>query len=183
MTAGPKRSKFQRAKHLAQITKWYLAGMTQAEIGQRLMLTQQQVSYDLKKLRLEWLKSAMVNLNEAKAKELAKIDNLEREYWEAWERSKEDHQIKTQKATPDPRSPNVGRVKEQSERVEDSVGDPRFLAGVQWCVSKRCEILGLNAGLKNLNIDLSVLTDRQVERIANGEDLLNVIADPSSSRA
>ena len=25
------------------------------------------------------------------------------------------------------------------------VGDPRFLAGVQWCIDKRCKIMGLDA--------------------------------------
>lgn len=32
---------------------------------------------------------------------------------------------------------------------------------------------------ENLNIDLSSLTDAQINRIANGEDPLNVLADPS----
>jgi hypothetical protein len=31
----------------------------------------------------------------------------------------------------------------------ESAGDPRFLAGIQWCIEQRCKILGLLAAVKN----------------------------------
>jgi hypothetical protein len=34
------------------------------------------------------------------------------------------------------------------QRQDGQIGDPRFLAGVQWCINKRCEILGLDAPAK-----------------------------------
>jgi hypothetical protein len=124
------------------------------------------------------LDSALINFNEAKANELAKIDNLEREYWDAWERSKTQKETKSSKAKPDPTDANVGRVTEQMEKTEDLLGNAAFLRGVQWCINKRCEILGLDSMTKSLNVDFEQLSDQQLERIANGEDVWNVISNP-----
>ncbi|MHC4984512.1 MAG: hypothetical protein ACYTF6_15275, partial [Planctomycetota bacterium] len=61
-------------------------------------------------------------------------------------------------------------------------GDPRFLAGVQWCIERRCKILGLDAPTKAqaslLNINMGNLTDEQLRRIADGEDPAFVLATP-----
>ena len=123
----------------------YLQGITQAEIGQRLGVSQPQISYDLRVLRNRWLQSSIVNINEAKARELARVDHLEREYWEAWERSIGKHQTKTVKARGTKESAESA---EQTVKTEDINGDPRYLSGVQWCINKRCEVLGLDAPTK-----------------------------------
>ncbi len=89
------------------------------------------------------MQSSIVNINEAKAKELARVDHLEREYWEAWERSVGEHRTKTLK-------------------TEEINGDPRYLSGIQWCINKRCELLGLDApsktditsGGKSINVEI-----------------------------
>jgi len=143
--AAPKRTKFEREKDLLEISHLYLQGITQAEIGQRLDVTQQQICYDLKILRKRWLQSSIVNINEVKAKELARVDHLEREYWEAWERSIGKHQTKTVKARGTKESADLA---EQTLKTEDINGDPRYLSGVQWCINKRCEVLGLDAPSK-----------------------------------
>jgi hypothetical protein len=35
-------------------------------------------------------------------------------------------------------------------RKEERDGNPEFLKGVQWCINKRCEILGFDAPKKNV---------------------------------
>jgi hypothetical protein len=121
----------------------------QAEIAAKIGVDQSTVSRDLKALHQEWLNSALLDFNEAKAQELAKIDRLEREYWDAWERSKEDAEQITE------RGRGKG-VKEGEERPRPSefektiqrrgqVGDAAFLRGVQWCIEQRCKILGIEA--------------------------------------
>jgi len=137
--AKTKRNKSQREKDLEEIARRYLQGETQAAIAADLVVTQQQVSYDLRILQKRWQKSALVNIDESKAKELAKVDHLEREYWAAWERSCQE----TERTT----NENSARDKAQIRRQQPS-GDPRFLAGVQWCINKRCEIMGLDAPTK-----------------------------------
>ena len=119
----------------------YLQGITQAEIGQRLGVSQPQISYDLRVLRNRWLQSSVVNINEAKARELARVDHLEREYWEAWEKSKNPVKTRASKKV-------SGETVESTIQGETGTGDPRYLSGVQWCINKRCEVLGLDAPTK-----------------------------------
>jgi len=125
-----------------EVGRLYLQGWTQPEIAEEFEVSQPTISRDLAALREEWLQSALVDFNEARSKELAKIDALELEYWEAWHRSIQDAERETKKAIA------VGdkEVKrEATKTTEGQAGDPRFLSGVQWCINKRCEILGLDA--------------------------------------
>lgn len=129
----------------AIVSKLYLQGWYQVDIAAEVGVTQQQVSADLKVLRSQWLESSLRDFDEARDQELFKIDNLEREYWSAWEKSKQDYKKKMTKVKGGIKDPNY------VEKTESEViifGDKRFLDGVQWCITKRCEILGLNAPIK-----------------------------------
>jgi hypothetical protein len=79
-------------------------------------VSQQQISDDLAEVKRRWRESADSALDERRAFELAKLDNLERVAWEAWEASK-----------------------------ADSPGNPRFLAEVKRCIMARVKLLGLAA--------------------------------------
>lgn len=116
----------------------YLQGWLQADIAGELGVDPSTVSRDLKVLQGEWLASALLDFNEARAQQLAKIDRLEREYWQAWERSCADAESETREGTPD----SVDKVKKTRK---GQAGDPRFLQGVQWCIERRCKILGVDA--------------------------------------
>ena len=111
----------------------------------------------------------MIDINEAKARELAKIDNLETEYWTAWEKSKEDYKQKSTKAK------GTGEVAITLEKTTKEVivyGDPRFLAGIQWCISKRCDIIGIDAPKQTtmkIVDEFANKTEEELERIARGE--------------
>lgn len=182
-TSGPKRTPFQREKDLVEIARCYLHGMSQMEIGEMLGVSQSQISRDLKVLRERWQKSALLDINEAKAQELARIDNLEREYWEAWRVScgeridTETEQIAGAGANGDRKRVKVKKVK--------LAGDPDYLAGIQWCIEMRCKILGIYQPGRAANplgmIDYSKLSDAQLERIAAGEDPLKVLISGNSS--
>ena len=155
----------------------YLQGWLQADIAGFLGLSQSTVSNDLKALQGQWLRSALLDFDEAKAREVAKVDRLEREYWAAWERSCEDAETTKRRGTP---GEEPGKIKTASvERtVKGQAGDPRFLQGVERCIDRRCKILGVDAAQRGslLNIDVSKLTDEQLERIANGEEPMHVLA-------
>lgn len=126
-----------------KIAAAYLRGTTQIEIAAELEVDQATVSRDLKALRAEWMKSALIDINEAKARELAKIDALELEYWAAWKRSQENAEVETTKMQgSDPEKP--GKLEKQ-KRVEGQVGDPRYLQGIERCIEQRRAILGLDA--------------------------------------
>ena len=86
--AAPKRTKFKIEQDRHTITQMYLQQKTQVEIAQALGMTQPMVSYDLAKVREQWLEATTHDLDVAKAKELARIDNLERVHWEQWEHTR-----------------------------------------------------------------------------------------------
>src|SRR5581483_4024403 len=81
------------------VAERYLRGETQWEIARTLGVSQGQVSRDLKAIRQEWLNSSVCNFNELKAREIAKVDELERTYWAAWEESKKTREVSTTEKT------------------------------------------------------------------------------------
>jgi hypothetical protein len=145
MSKGRKgRSPDQIRKDRAEIANLYLKGLSQADIAGKLGLSRQQIGYDLKAVRKEWLRSSVMDFNQRKAEELAKIDRLEQTYWDAYEASKKERQISITEQT----TGEGGEKFKAGIRKEEQTGDPRYLAGIQWCINKRCEILGLNAPQK-----------------------------------
>ena len=86
-----------------------------------------------------------MDLNEAKARELAKVDALEIEYWKAWENSLKDAEVFITEKVGTQKGTNMDKRGKEVFRREGQTGNPSFLAGIQWCINKRCEILGLDA--------------------------------------
>lgn len=164
--AKPTRKKIKRQADLETIATLYLQGWKQTEIAQELGVSQQQISYDLKTLQSRWAETAARKIDEAKAEELAKIDRLERAYWDKWEESQgrfksvtvdreqmvidQDNKVHkgAQRVGVDGKD---GEIVRRSTRIEERIGDPKFLDGVQWCITQRCKILGINAPTKTEN--------------------------------
>jgi DNA-binding Lrp family transcriptional regulator len=147
------RTKTQRARDERNIASLYLKGELQGDIAESLGLSQSTVSRALKSLQEDWRASALIDINEAKARELAKIDALEMEYWSAWKRSQEDAESETTKMQGTPpkqgdANPAPAKLETQKKR-EGQSGNPAFLRGIEWCINKRCEILGVNAPVKS----------------------------------
>lgn len=143
--AAPKHNKTEREAHLQRVASLYLQGWYQTEIAAELKITQQQVSYDLKVIRERWKKATIENYNEYIFRELERIDLLEREYWTAWQNSKEER-MKARQEMGDKKGPD-GRplVTKASMEREQRDGNPSFLAGIERCIEMRCKLLGLNA--------------------------------------
>lgn len=181
MKSNQTRSSSKRTRDRRIIADLYLQGWLQVNIAEKVGISQSTVSNDLKALQKEWLKSSLIDYDEAKSKELARIDRLEREYWDAWQRSLDEFRSTTLKG----KRPGDGekpKPDEQTVRTEDRNGDPRFLAGVQWCIDRRCKVIGIDAPQRNLDINVSNLTIEQLQRIANGEDPIRVLATTGASR-
>jgi len=167
--AAPKRSKAQREADLARIAHLYLSGSNQYEIAKELGLSRQQITYDLQDLYGRWAESARSDIDKLKAEQLAKIDRLEREYWDAWRRSVGTHEKSiTERKRGETQMDRAQIVK------EELAGDPRFLTGVGWCIEQRCKILGLNAPQKVAPTDPSGenpymnMTDEELRAVAMG---------------
>lgn len=138
------RSPSQKAKHLAEIAARYLKGESQSAIASALSIHQSTVSRDLKELRELWRDSAIRDFDELVAEQLAKIDVLEAEYWNAWENSlttKEN--IRNESGEND-----KGPWTKTATMREVMLGNPAYLAGVERCVDQRCKLLGLDKPTK-----------------------------------
>jgi hypothetical protein len=140
----PRTEALELDQRRAAVAALYLQGRYQWEIGQALGIDQGTVSRDLKAIRERWKASALRDFDALKARELERIDHLERTYWEAWEQSKRPRETTSTEKTNAARG---GRLKAALKK-EAREGSPEFLKGVQWCITKRCELLGLDAPKK-----------------------------------
>lgn len=135
------------AARRAEVSKLYIQGSTQHEIAVQCGVSQQQISKDLIVIRAQWRTSTIRNFDEQKSLELSRIDQLESAAWEGYARTIGMHRV-TRKETgaviPDGEGTIKlpGKITETSEKL---AGDTRFLDIVHKCVSKRCDILGLDA--------------------------------------
>ena len=133
------RSPKEIVYHREVITDMYLRKhLHMDEIAEELGISVSTVSRDLSIMIDEWQANATEAIEQHIAEELERINGLEKTYWEAWYNSLEDEEVLTQKAV------GSGR-KEVTKRKKDQRGDPRFLAGVQWCIEQRCKLLGISA--------------------------------------
>lgn len=179
------RNKFTPAEQallMRTIADRYFEGNRQSDIAAEISqanpkkpITQQLVSYYLKKLQKMWLTEAAGKIDALKARELARIDNLERTYWTAWKKSLGS--VKVKEAT------KAGKNESASVKEYESTGDHRYLDGVQFCIRQRREILGLDAPKRIVQDgvvvhidDWSKLTLEQIDRIRRGEHPINVLS-------
>ena len=177
--AAPKRTSSQITDNRRVIATLYLQGITQVEIGKRLGMSQPMVSYDLAAIQRVWAQHTAFDLDAAKRKELARIDVLERTYWEAWEDSKGQHEVTTTQID-EWEVPTKGH-KTASIRREQLNGNPAYLAGVMACIEKRCKLLGLDlkeptpGGSPDNPLWLGNATEaltQKLQRIVDGESRL-----------
>lgn len=131
-----------------------MAGKTQSDIANALKISQPTVSRDIASLIEEWKLRSHAQIDEAKAKELARIDYLEVTYREAWERSlKEEKRHTTRMGGTIVRE--VGSSESERRFIQETptvqtiqtferLGDKKFLDGVQWCIEQRCKLLGID---------------------------------------
>lgn len=121
----PKRTKQERETDLLFISRLYVRGLTLREIAASLnaereyQLTFQTIAKDVKTILSRWRESIVDDVSEMRSAELIRINEIEREAWQAWTRSK-----------------------------KGADGDPRFLTTVQWCIERRCKLFGLDGPTK-----------------------------------
>jgi 6-pyruvoyl-tetrahydropterin synthase len=168
----PKRSTFQIQRDKVIITQLYLKGYSQVEVAAKLqeetkekyLLTQSQISQEIKKILEEWQETYLSEIDAWKWKELSKLDNLERVCWEAYEESKQPRTIKQTnfsgalgtplEGMPTPKGKNPLAFSGETS-ITNHGGDVRFLAEIRFICKQRIELLGLNSPIK---VDATVST-------------------------
>ena len=86
----------------------------------------------------QWRSTLLETLNDMKAAELMRLNQIEREAWAEFERSK----MESIRTVEDAENGKVSTTR------ETQCGNPRYLGIVQECIKQRCEILGLDAPTK-----------------------------------
>lgn len=138
------------------VAQKYLRGQSMGKIAQEmpaeLSCTRQTVYNDIKVLRDQWRQEANLPIADLRAKELAKIDELERVAWESFEISKGD-KIVSKFGTVLPAAagskPTVAAGPIRTV-TKSQAGNPKWLDIIDKCVNRRCEILGIK---KQQNLD------------------------------
>lgn len=150
-----------------RVQELYLRGIQQWQIAQKEGVDPATITRDLAAIRHEWQEQRVAYCDEAIAKELAKLDRLELEYWNAWRRSCEAAEKNTTKKVTDE---NGDRL-EASVTKEYSSGDPRFLDGVFKVIDRRLRLFGKDAPVKvaPVNPDGTKWTPEAVQKLSDDD--------------
>ena len=161
----------------------YIQGQSQHEIATAFGISQTTVSRDLDAIRESWKQSAIRDYGLAVAKELAKVDRIERRAWDAWEKSLRP------RVTVSNEKNALGDKRRKV--VEGQSGNPSHLQIVLQCVERRCQLLGLYEAKGLGGIEGTALTPDQEAAAMDatvpagpGEDdsaYLDVAADPDQT--
>jgi len=138
MPQAPVRNKMQRMFDMTALSSMYLRGMRQVDMAKELKVSVSTVERDLSKLRAQWEDASVYNFHSAKSEQLAKIDEIERAAWAAYEASRSERR----KVTHFDEQVNPRTV---TQRDDAGAGDAKWLDKISWCVEQRCKIMGFHA--------------------------------------
>jgi hypothetical protein len=155
---GYRRTPEQRENDLVFCTDLFLKGYSYRQISDLLnkrnakmgldyaIVPPMRVYKDLKQLLINWKREHEENIDLYITKELSKLDKIEAELWDAWERSKKRI---------------VSKIRQsglKTERSETFAGNPRYLDLVLSVQQRRAKLLGLDAPVKvdlpNVNVSV-----------------------------
>lgn len=156
----PKMRDYRRAQYLRMdiVAQLYKRGYTYREIREEVKTRLNLKSYSLRtvhqdiyRLLEEWRETRIEDFDLAVQLELSRIDELIKEAWAAWDKSKEDYTQRhsKQKGVPDidedgKQTEGVVTLQmEQSQREINQNGDPRYLDIIHKLLIERRKILGL----------------------------------------
>lgn len=88
--AGPKRSRDQRERDLADMAQALRRGARQEEFAQRFGVCQQQISQDLKELDRRWKATQLTEVDAQRRRQLEQLAEVRREAWRAWQASQQE---------------------------------------------------------------------------------------------
>ncbi len=149
-----------------QVADMYLKGRTQVEIAGQLAVSQMTVSRDLAIVEAEWREASKIEFERSRLRELQKLELVEREAWDAWQRSQNPASFAMI---------TDGKTGQHSRKsLKHQYGDPRFLDQVNKCITQRCILLGLQpAAPLEGNSDDSISLEERRERFLRLVSKLN----------
>jgi hypothetical protein len=149
-----KRDELERERDFGFEASLYLRGATLQKIsdaladfylkeeGREMKLSLRSILNDLEVIHQRWINSALVDFSAAKAKELAKLDEVERACWEGFNKAMAKKVTETV-------NESDGDGEKPAKRYRSTVKEDDVISGKYWidtilaCIDKRCKILGL----------------------------------------
>lgn len=156
--AANKRNEKQKADDRTMIAGWMVQNKTVRAIMQLLndeneqkgkgyTLSIGQIAGDMKKVLQDWQDERKEFIDFVVDRELKKLDIIEAECWDAWEKSKQGK--KTTKFSGGQITASAvsgGKIKERS--LEETSGDVKYLDKIFDCMDRRKDMLGYAAAKK-----------------------------------
>lgn len=149
------RTALQRTGDLAFIAKWRLHGLPLDALHEKLneslagtrTVSRAQVGFDLKEVDAAWRAERQVAIETLRDRELAILDAMQSELWDAWEKSKLPRKMRRVKQFRDGSADATGNFtgREKTERVfeeSDSYGDPAIMGQLLRVSELRAKICG-----------------------------------------
>jgi hypothetical protein len=189
-----RRARTDKEARKQYIAAAYLQGHTQRQIAQHLGLTPGRVSQLLDEIRADWQRRYLADFDAKVQEELARLDQAEREAWQAWQDSRSMQEITTAQeqetptVVPELRWDSKGKpvrlgVVQTLKATRATVqrrqrdGDPRFLLVITRCVDQRCKLLGLYAPARvQVNLEDQVRALAREVALREGLDEADLIA-------
>ncbi len=134
------RRKAQQLSGAVKVGELYCRGLSQKEIAKELGIHVTTVCKAMKIAIEQWKGKLEETAEEIKAIQLAKIDAVEEEAWQAWERSKKNAIERKRKVIVDDEGKEtVERLHGENKRD----GDPRWLDLITKQIALRLKVLGI----------------------------------------
>ena len=137
------RTPAQKDADRQMVARLSLEGLSTHKIAEKMNVSQRTVCRDLDVIRREWRERSVEMLDEVKARELAKLDRIEAEAWEAYWRTTTNKEKRVVERRPGPKGGDYTKIE-----TEGQAGDPRFLKIILDCQERRAKILGTDAPTK-----------------------------------
>lgn len=164
-TGYNKRTEEQREYDIAYCANLFLRGYSYRYISESLNTDLKRrganysigftmVYYDMQQCLIEWKRERLDTIDEYVTHELAKLDEIERELWQAWEASKLGKERTKNRTSAKPRKVLTEEEKQtdwygyDEMTNETSAGNPRFLDLLLNVQQRRAKMLGFDAPLK-----------------------------------
>lgn len=159
LAKGPARTETELRRDYETISGLYLKGWTHQRIAEYISkdpdrpyaLVRQTISTDMRKIRAMWAENATADIQELINKQLAALDNLEAELWEAYERSKgnaESSTVVTREKSAGDKDAAAAVERTATINTKGQVGDVAYLNAIERVIGRRCAILGITTPTK-----------------------------------
>jgi predicted transcriptional regulator len=136
-TSAVSAERLERRGRVAKL--WLTRSLSQTEISERLGIARSCVSKDIQWLLAQYVRKVVGDVAEQMAAQLARLDIMEDELWQAWEHSFENEVTVTTQTTM-----RSDEQETRDTRIEKGrIPDPRYMALIQGVWDRRTKLLGL----------------------------------------